>query len=64
MKNDLFGYEKPRKKREIMAHMDDVGQGGVFFKCKCGWVSGWIQEAEDWSDTKILSGIPCKKCNL
>lgn len=61
--DDLFGYKKQRKKRQILAQMIDVGQDDVEFECKkCGW-SSWISGAEDWTNTKILYGIPCPECN-
>lgn len=56
--------DMPKRRRKKKAHMIDGGQGGVLFKCKkCGWESGWLWWAENWSNTRILKGVDCQNCN-
>ena len=64
-------FDKPRKKREWLMHVDDCGDGNcgvldegdtfVKMKCRrCGTETEWmgmpVKEAR--------RGIPCPKCNL
>ncbi|KZL02189.1 hypothetical protein PsAD5_00138 [Pseudovibrio sp. Ad5] len=57
---------KPRKPRELKAHVVDAGDDGcgksvAEFECKrCGWNSGWIIIS---NVTEARRGIACEVCN-
>jgi hypothetical protein len=58
---DLFAFATPprRKPRRLM-HIMDWGSGWAFFRCRCGFASGWVP-AGKFSDDK--RGRPCPRCN-
>ena len=63
---ELFAVpKKPRKKREVLAHVYDAGDAGsgfdVVFKCRrCGYTSEWTAVK---NTTEAKRGIPCPECN-
>jgi DNA-directed RNA polymerase subunit RPC12/RpoP len=65
---DTPEHVKPRKKRELLMHVSDAGDGGcmgipeiVEYTCsRCGHCSGWVKLE---TITKSKRGIPCPQCN-
>ena len=56
----------PRRKRRVMMHVMDAGNGPscmvIEFECKkCGHNTGWIKDEKSVSENK--RGMPCPKCN-
>lgn len=64
MRNYQFtgpGFEKPKLRPIIRAHVADAGVDAIRFECKCGWDSGWL--INDMTITVAKRGIPCVICN-
>lgn len=63
---DLFG-EKPRRKRRVMMHVSDAGNGFgdtkiIKFKCQsCDYETDWLLDESSVSENR--AGDPCPNCN-
>jgi hypothetical protein len=64
MPRQLALMELPKRKRRVMMHVADGGQGHVRFECnRCGHDTGWMRCDETDSVTKLKRGEPCPRCN-
>jgi hypothetical protein len=52
----LFVFRKPRR----LMHVWDYGDDVAYFRCRCGYESGWIPTGKLHEDKR---GRPCPRCN-
>lgn len=61
----LFATPRPRRRRRVMMHVVDAGNGPggkvIKFGCVCGHNTGWISDQQTVAQNK--RGMPCPPCN-